>query len=262
MSQPSIFSMRALALCLCACLAAAGAARAATFSVDPIIVTLEKTNSSASIAVTNQTAQKLRLQVTGFSWKQSTSGQLQLAKTDQLIYFPQLLTLDPGETKRVRVGVTIAQGPVEKTFRVFMEELPPLQSVLAPKGRAQVTLLLKVGIPVFLRPSVAPVISGAVRNASLQKSSLAFDVANTGNAHFSIQNVTVVGKNRSGAQELSQSISGWYVLAGGTRRFVLPISASRCASLQTLTVQVRTDAGRFGETFAGVRKQCGTVSAR
>src|SRR5438046_3155672 len=129
MSQRLTFSSRALALFLGACLAFGGAAKAATFSVDPIIVTLEKTNSSASIAVTNQTTQKLRLQVTGFSWSQSRSGQLELAKTDQLVYFPQLLSLDPGETKRVRVGVTLPQGATEKTFRVFMEELPSLQSV-------------------------------------------------------------------------------------------------------------------------------------
>jgi fimbrial chaperone protein len=261
MSQRLTFSTQALALFLGACLAFAGAAKAATFSVDPIIVTLEKTNSSASIAVTNQTTQKLRLQVTGFSWKQSTTGQLQLAKTDQLIYFPQLLTLDPGETKRVRIGVTMPQGPVEKTFRVFMEELPSLQSVLGPKGRAQVTLLLKVGVPVFLRPAGSPVVSGAARTGSIEKGAVNFDVVNTGNTHFSIQSVLVSGKNGAGVQQFSQSVSGWYVLAGGTRHFVVPISAARCAALSSLTIQVRTDAGRFSETFAGVRKQCGTPSA-
>ncbi|HET9393304.1 MAG TPA: fimbria/pilus periplasmic chaperone [Candidatus Rubrimentiphilum sp.] len=236
--------------------------KAATFSVDPIIITLEKTNSSASIAVTNQTTQKLRLQVTGFSWSQSRSGQVELAKTDQLVYFPQLLSLDPGETKRVRVGVTMPQGPTEKTYRVFMEELPSLQSVLGPKGRAQVTLLLKVGVPVFLRPAGSPVVSGAVRSGSVQKGAVNFDVVNTGNTHFSIQSVVISGKSGAGAQLFSQNITGWYVLAGGTRHFVVPISAARCAALSSLSVQVRTDAGRFGETFAGVRKQCGTTSAR
>jgi fimbrial chaperone protein len=245
---------------MCACLAISGAARAATFSVDPIIVTLDRTNSSASIAVTNQTAQKLRLQVTGFSWGQSRTGAIELAKSDQLIFFPQLLTLDPGETRRVRVGVTAPQGPMEKTYRVFMEELPSLQSVLAPKGRAQVTLLLKVGIPVFLRPSLPPVVSAAVRNPSIEKGSLAFDVANTGNAHFSIQNVLLTGKNRAGGLAFSQSLTGWYVLAGGTRHYTVPITQARCLALQSLSVQVRTEAGRFGETFAGVHKQCGTVS--
>jgi len=237
-------------------------AKAATFSVDPIIVTLDRTNSSASIAVTNQTAQKLRLQVTGFSWGQSRTGQIELAKSDQLVFFPQLLTLDPGETRRVRVGVTAPQGPIEKTYRIFMEELPSLQSVLAPKGRAQVTLLLKVGIPVFLRPTLPPVVAAAVRNPSIQKGALAFDVANTGNAHFSIQNVLVTGKNKAGGVAFSQSLSGWYVLAGGTRRFTMPMNQARCSALQSLLVQVRTDAGRFDETFAGVHKQCGTVSAR
>lgn len=262
MSQPSTFSLRAIALFLSVTLAAAGSVRAATFSVDPILVTLDKSNSSASIAVTNQTPQQLRLQVTGFAWSQSSSGKLELTKTDALVFFPQLLTLDPGETKRVRVGVTAPQGSVEKTYRVFMEELPPLQSVLAAKGRAQVTLLLKVGIPVFLKPALRPVVSGAVRNATIRGKTLAFDVANTGNSHFSIQNVLISGKGRTGAEAFSQSLTGWYVLAGETRRYEVPITAARCAAVDSLTVQVRTDAGRFAQTFPGVRKQCASLSAR
>lgn len=245
-----------------AALVIGGLGRAATFSVDPILVVLDKSNSSASIAVTNQTPQTLRLQVTGFAWTQSASGKLELRKTGDLVFFPQLLSLAAGETKRVRVGVTAAQGSKEKTYRIFMEQLPSLQSVLAPRGRAQVTLLLKVGIPVFLRPTGPQVVSGVVRNVSIHGKTLAFDVVNTGNAHFSIQNVSVSAKNRAGADAFSQNISGWYVLAGETRRFEVPINASRCEAVNSLTFQVRTDAGRFGQTFQGVRKQCGPVSAR
>ena len=262
MSQRLTFSLRTLAILLSSSLILTSAVKAATFSVDPIMITLEKSNSSASIAVTNQTSQPLRLQVTGFAWTQSVSGQIQLKKTDQLVYFPQLLSLAAGETKRVRVGVTGGQGATEKTFRIFMEELPSLQSVLAPKGRAQVTLLLKVGVPVFLKPAGAAVVSGAVRNATIKGKTLAFDVANTGNSHFSIQDVVISGKGHAGNSAFSQKLTGWYVLAGGMRHYIVPITAAHCAAIDSLSVQVRTDSGRFGETFPGVRKQCGTVSAR
>lgn len=265
MSQRSIFNLRTIALLLSATLALGSFAHAATFSVDPILVTLEKSNSSASIAVTNQTPQQLRLQITGFAWSQTASGQIKLSKTDQLVFFPQLITLGAGETKRVRVGVTAPQGATEKTYRVFMEQLPSLQSVLAPRGRAQVTLLLKVGIPVFLKPAGSTVVAGAVRNASIRGKMLAFDVANTGNSHFSIQSVSITGKNRSGGDAFSQNLTGWYVLAGTTRRFEVPITSltsARCATVSSLSVQVRTDAGRFGQMFPGVRKECGSISAR
>src|SRR5579863_9074302 len=87
-------------------------ASAATFSVDPILVTLPRGDASASVAVTNQSQQKLRLQVSGFAWQQRPSGEIALSPTDDLVFFPPLLTLEPGETKRIRIGVSTAAGAV------------------------------------------------------------------------------------------------------------------------------------------------------
>ncbi|HEY1978208.1 MAG TPA: fimbria/pilus periplasmic chaperone [Candidatus Baltobacteraceae bacterium] len=234
-------------------------ARSATFSVDPIIVTLEKGNTSATVAIKNQSPDLLRLQVTGFAWQQSPSGEMQLTPTDDLVFFPQLLTLGPGETHRVRIGTTAEQGPVEKTFRMFVEELPSLQSVITPKA-AGITLRLKIGIPVFVSPNVRASVSGAIRDASIRNNVLAFDVVNTGNTHFSIQQVHVVGKNASGADVLTRELTGWYLLAGGTRHFTVSISKSNCESLSSLAVQVHADATTLSTSFPNLSKQCGFVS--
>ena len=236
-------------------------ASAATFSVDPVSVTLPKSNSSTSVAITNQSGQKLRLEITAFSWQESSAGEMQLKPTEDLIFFPRLLTLDPGETRRVRVGVTIPTGPVEKPFRLFMEELPSLESVVQPRG-ASVTIRMKVGIPVFVSADGAPAIGGSVRDAVVRNGALSFDVLNTGNTHFSIQQVRVEGKNAAGAGVLSQQLSGWYLLAGGVRRFTIPLSKERCSSLHSLAVAVRTDVTNFANSFTDLDKQCGTVSQR
>lgn len=257
--RPSIFNLSAAALFVALLLATSLSARASTFSVDPIEVTLGRGNSSASIAITNQSPQKLRLQVTGYAWEQSSSGEMKLTPTDDLVFFPKLLEIDPGDTKRIRVGVTAEQGSLERSYRVFMEELPSLESVIAPKQNA-VTLRMKIGVPVFVKPNAAPAASGAVRDATADNGSLSFDVLNTGNTHFAIQSVRVTGKDASGAQIVSNDLSGWYVLAGGTRRFAVPISKDRCEALRSLSVQVRTDAITFSNSFPDLSKQCGSVS--
>lgn len=255
----SIFNAYLSALVAALLLATSLTARASTFSVDPIEVTLSRGNSSASIAITNQSPQKLRLQVSGYSWQQSSAGAMKLTPTDDLVFFPKLLEIDPGDTKRIRVGVTAEQGALERSYRVFMEELPSLESVIAPKQNT-VTLRMKVGVPVFVRPNAAPSANGAVRDASADGGSLSFEVFNTGNVHFAIQSVHVVGKDASGAAIVSNDLNGWYVLAGGTRRFSLPISKDRCEALHSLSVQVRTDALTFSNSFPDLSKQCGSVS--
>ena len=254
--QSLISKLRSFVAFCAALLCLGGAAQAATFSVDPIAVTLSQGDSSVSIAVTNQSPQQLRLQITGFGWQQNASGEMELPKTDDLLFFPQMLTLDPGETHRIRVGVTQSRGPVEKTFRVFMEEMPSLQSVLNPNGASQVTVRMKIGVPVFLRPAGPVQIGGAVRNATLHGGTLSFDVANTGNVHFSIQSVRVTGTG------LSQTLSGWYVLAGGVRHYTVKVPATRCESLEAVRVDVQTDAVRFGQTFSPLVKQCAVARAR
>jgi fimbrial chaperone protein len=260
MWQPLI-SRTAIVAALAAALFVPSPARAATFSVEPIIVTLAKGNSSATIAITNQSGDKLRLQVSGFSWNQSASGEMQLTPTDDLVFFPALLTLDAGETRRVRVGVTADQAAAEKSFRVFVEELPSLQSVVTPKTAA-ISIRLKIGIPVFINPIGAPVISGSVRNPAVRDNALSFDVVNTGNTHFSIQQVKVVGKSAAGSDLVSHDLNGWYVLAGGTRHFSVPISKTNCAALSSLAIQVHADTVSFSNSFPDLSKQCGSVSRR
>lgn len=257
MLQPSIFKSCAIAAALAFTGALAAAADASTFSVDPTIVTLPKGNSSASIAVTNQSHEPLRLQLSGFSWHQKSSGEMQLDPSQNLVFFPQLLTIGPGETRRVRVGLTSPRTATEQSYRVFLEELPSLSSVINPKA-ASISIRMKVGVPVFLSPLAQASSKGDVRNVAVRGGMLSFDVVNTGNVHFVVRQARVVAKDARGATLLDKNLSGWYVLPGETRHFALPIAKSTCEALGSLGVQVDADPLKFGNTFAEPRKQCGS----
>jgi fimbrial chaperone protein len=61
-----------------------------------------------------------------------------------------MMTLSPGEERRMRVAVTATPGEVERTYRIFIEELPPPKN--EPDGSNGVQVLTRVGIPIFVAP--------------------------------------------------------------------------------------------------------------
>ena len=73
--------------------------RTSTFNVSPLKVVSSGKSSSALMEITNQSAERLRLQLSVSSWDQSPAGEMLLRETDDIILFPPLLTVEPGEKK-------------------------------------------------------------------------------------------------------------------------------------------------------------------
>ncbi len=109
-------------------LIAALPAPAATFKVSPIQIYLSTHRTTELLSVENQSTETVRLQVTAFGWNQSPKGEIELLPTEDVVFFPSLLTLEPGKERKIRIGVSKPPGAVERTYRVFVEELPPSKS--------------------------------------------------------------------------------------------------------------------------------------
>src|SRR5207245_4043546 len=133
-------------------LAVSCAARAGGLNVTPIQIHLSPSTTKAMLAWRNDGAETVRYQVSATSWNQTSRGEMQLAPTGDVVVLPALFTLKPGEERNVRVGVGTPFGPVEKTYRVFVEELPPAEK---PRSASEVRVLTRVGVPVFVAPSKA-----------------------------------------------------------------------------------------------------------
>src|SRR5437868_14086107 len=211
--------------------------QASAFKVTPVRVTFSGP-SSALLTLKNESDQPLRFQISSFAWSQDPKGEVQLAPTEDIVFFPALLSLNPGEERKVRVAATVAAKEVEKTYRIFFEELPPLER--PENSGAQVRILTKMGIPIFVSPAKANA-APSIGSVKLEKGTLAFDVANSGNAHFALEGVKLQGVGANGEPLFDRQLEGWYVLAGTPRTYSVEIPAGTCSKLKKIVIEAQTD---------------------
>jgi fimbrial chaperone protein len=212
----------------------AGRADASSFTVNPTQIYFSGRTVSALLTLRNESTEPLRFQLSAFSWDQNEHGEMQLQPTEDVIFFPTLLTLGPKEERKVRVGTTTAFGPVERTYRIFVEELPSAE----PSTQAGVRVLTKMGIPVFLRPAKM-VAEGGLQDLRVTDGTFSFKLRNSGNVHFVPQRVRVRALGPTNNLLFERELAGWYVLAGGTRIFDLELPKSDCSGISSLAVDVQ-----------------------
>jgi fimbrial chaperone protein len=221
-------------------LAASGPGEANTFSVDPTQIYLTARSTSQLLTLRNESDQPIRFQLSLFAWSQNERGQMELAPTTDIIFFPSLLTLQPRELRRVRVGVGTDFAASEKTYRLFVEELPALEA--SPENG--VAVLMKMGIPIFLRPARMEA-RAEIAGLSMHESTFTFDLRNSGNVHFVPEAIRVRGRSASGEIVLDRQVEAWYVLAGGTRRFEVSLPRPDCTRVMALAVEVAVAKSRL-----------------
>lgn len=217
------------------------AAEASSFTVNPTRVYLSASTTSVLMTLKNESPGALRMQIKARRWAQAPDGEMLLSATDDLIVFPALLTLRPGEERKIRVAPSTPFGATEKTYRLYVEELPPAASGKA-EG-ASVRILTRLGIPVFLQPA-RPQAAALVRDVALSGGKVAFQLANTGNSHYLPTSIAVRGFTAAGLAVRDWPVSGWYVLAGTARAFAVPLDRPACERVRSLLVEVR-----IGETI-------------
>lgn len=217
---------------------------AATYKVAPVQVTLSAGRPSALLTLSNESDETLRFQISAFAWDAGPHGEMKLEPTTDVTFFPELLSLEPGKERKVRVGVAPRTGGVERTYRIFFQELPPPETSASPSGGSQVRVLTRMGIPIFVTPP-APKESGALESATLAGGVLRFRVHNTGNVHLRLQGVTVHGEDAAGKRVLDTQVEGWYVLAGEARDYEIAMAGAECARLAAVVLEARTDRAQF-----------------
>jgi fimbrial chaperone protein len=215
-----------------ALLASAAPAWAAEVQVSPVVVSLSPASRSALVSVRNAGPETARFELQGRSWSQSPSGEMILGPTSDIAIYPPVLTLAPGENRNVRIGAITPFGPVEKTYRVFLQEMAPPET---PEGAAVVRVLSRIGLPVFLAPA-RPVERTLLVDLAARGGKFTFRLVNEGTVHVRPTSVKLAALGAEGKVVFETELSAWYVLPGGERAYEAAIPSESCSAIQEFEV--------------------------
>ena len=227
-------------------------AQGGTFQVNPIRIKLSPQSSTALLTIRNDSTENVRFQIEAFAWSQKQDGEMVLNPTDEIIFYPTLLSVEPGTERKVRVGTSNPAVAVEKTYRIFIAELPP-----ADQTRINgIRMLTRMGVPIFIQPSKGEV-RGQISRIGVHEMNFSFELKNEGNIHFFPRAVRVKGFGSKGETYIAQDLQSWYVLAGGSRQYRLELPEESCHQIHTFAVEVEVDDKVLKESFRLPTNACG-----
>lgn len=224
-------------------------AHAGEINVSPVRVELAPGVTVGTLTLQNVGADPVRLQLHAFGWSMRPDGTLNLTPSDDIAVFPTLLTLAPGASRSVRVGYAGASPHAQRTYRVFIDELPSLEARRLGVGLA---LRARIGVPIFVEaPGTAaqPLIGDVALHGTMAR----VTVENTGTAAFMADRVALQAVDANGNALGGGEQPGWYVLAGERRVYDFRLPGGSCARVAGVALELRTSEGRTVKTTRPVR---------
>lgn len=209
---------------------------AQSFSVQPTRVFFDRNTKAQKLVIRNKSAADLSLQVAAYKWSQDADGRDIYENTSEIVIFPRIFKIRKGEQRLVRLGTTSGPARRERTYRVFVEELP-VEDPKAP--RSGIDLVFKVGIPVFLSPLQNSREALSI-SLAVEKGKVLVNTLNNDNAHTTIESISMIGQDCRGKEIFSKSLNGWYILSGSSRIYRADIPQAICTRLSRLRAVVTT----------------------
>ena len=247
-------SSRATVLCALAISLLAGDAIAGNFQVQPTRLDLARRGATTELTISNHGQIAARFEAKVFVWNQDDQGVMQLEPTKEIVVYPTLFSIPPGAERAVRVAATSGPTATERSYRIFVEELPPPRSASTSSKPTAVAVRTRMGVPIFVAPSHAEV-RGSVE-ATVSGGVVRVAIHNRGTVHAKMTALHVVAKDATGAVIFDQEQKGWYVLASGDRRYALALDASACPRVRQLLIEAPSDEATWKTTIVMPRDGC------
>ncbi|MET3493383.1 fimbrial biogenesis chaperone [Variovorax boronicumulans] len=232
---------RALALwpVLLAPLLAAVGVQAASLSVAPLRIVLTPERPVASLTMGNTDEAEVAVQAEVVAWSQE-DGRDVYAPTREVLVNPAIFKLPPGGRQIVRLGLQVPADARERSYRVFLRQLPRDQAL--PQAGAEgprLQTLLRIGIPVFVPPHKAQQAAGQSLQWRLQSDAgrLRLVLDNQGSEHIQVTRAVL---RRDGGAELLRKDLSVYVLAGQSAG--IPLDLPALPPDTRLQIEAATDA--------------------
>jgi P pilus assembly chaperone PapD len=175
----------------------------ATIGIWPVRVHLTPDQKIGEITIRNKGENDVKAQVYAKTWDMNEAGEYIETDTGDFVFFPRLLTIPGGEEKMLRVGYNGDFPAVEKPYRLYIQELPDIQKPNQENTQKMDTLfnfLLKLSVPVFVRPSNSPEpIQIEITRIAPSENGLKVKIRNAGTRNFLIQKIDARLMDQSGA---------------------------------------------------------------
>jgi fimbrial chaperone protein len=211
-------------------------AYAGEWQVVPIRLDLSAGVKSGVLTVKNRSDETLNIQLKAFEWSQDQEGKDKYQETTDLIFMPKIATLDKQGEQVVRVGIKIPATSREKTYRLFIEEIPKPRKAES----TGIAIAIRFGVPIFIKP-LKEEIKGDIEKLEAVKGELSATVSNSGTEHYNITAVNFRLRNIKGDELFSQESKGWYLLSGVSRRYSVTFPAELCKEAAVAEVEVKSD---------------------
>lgn len=235
-----------------AALAAPLAALASAFGVTPIRVDLDPGSRTAIVNVTNDETRKLYFQVKLARWTQDpATGEDRYEDSGELVYFPQLLVVDPKQRRIVRIGLKGPAPAAERAFRLFIEELPDPNDKGAVAG-AQIAVRLRFGVPIFATSGKGEP-RAAIVAAQAKAGEARLEIRNDGERSVRFEAITVMAGERTVGKT-----NGWYVFPGTARHFSVPVDRSACPIQGPVELHAVVGSKSIRRPLEGANVLCGS----
>jgi len=175
----------------------------------------------------------VKVQVYAKTWDMDENGEFIETDTGDFVFFPRLLTILAGEEKKLRVGYNGDFPPEEKPYRLYIQELPEIQTQQekeTKKMAAAFDFLLKLSVPVFVRPSNAPEpVKAEILGVEPAENGLKVKLRNSGIRNFLVKKIEarMEDKNGNAVNEFKED----YVQRVLPNRSVflrIPLNSSQC----------------------------------
>ncbi|MCP4213844.1 MAG: molecular chaperone [bacterium] len=234
---------RILLICLI-CLFASPVWGKAHIGVWPVKVFLWPDQKIGEVHLTNKGKTDANLQISAKSWDMDENGKFIEADTGDFVFYPRLMTIPAGGKSTLRVGYNSDFPKLEKPYRLFIQELPPIHETDQTKKEkmsAGFLALLRLSLPLFVSPSQEtpsprPVIDGV----EITDEGVRVPVKNPGTHNFLVIGVTVtlLGKDKAVLAKGENKRAAIRVLPQRRRLWDIPMDTGKRAIAQSIRISL------------------------
>lgn len=217
---------------------------AADFQIQPTTLELAGGAKSGAFSVINNGNESINFQISVKEWTQDANGKDVYEDTKDIVFFPKIMTTGPNEQRAIRIGLKAPLSVNEKTYRLFVEEIPSPAKETAPKEKgkikAGITIAFRFATPIFVKP-LKQQETAVVDKMELSKGTAKATIKNTGNVHIKVLSVTFTGKAADGRELFSKEVAGWYILHGLSVPYEAAVPREACEGLATIEVNAKSE---------------------